>query len=128
MKLKLLDQVNYVRIAAKHHPVKIDPELQDLLEAYQKTEMPENLDEVVDQVQNSIPRYYRVSVSSASRPSPTDLIHEFASFAQKTESEMTHFGFVVVPSSRAAKRTPFSTPATTVAILTFAGSRINNGV
>jgi len=99
MKLKLLDQVNYVRIAAKHHPVKIDPELQGLLEAYQKTEMPENLDEVVDQVQNSIPRYYRVTVSSASRPSPTDLIHEFASFAQKTESEMTHFGFVVVPSS-----------------------------
>ena len=67
MKLELLDQVNYVRIAAKNNPVKIDPELQDLLDAYQKTDIPEDLDTVVDQVQNAIPRYYRVTVSSASQ-------------------------------------------------------------
>lgn len=95
IKLDLLSRVNYNRIAAKANPLKMDSELQNHLDNYLHGEWPQDLDSVTTAIQNAIPRYFRVSITSASRPSATDLVNEFANFVNNTEPQMTHFASLV---------------------------------
>ena len=90
-KVQLLDQLNYPRMAAKMTPLQVDPELQKFLERYQQELPCDNPDEITQNVQASLPRYFRVSVCMATRPNPEDLFREFQPFSQKTDKEMTHF-------------------------------------
>lgn len=91
-KVQLLDQINYARIAAKATPLQVDPELQKFLERYEQELPCDNPDDITQNVQASLPRYFRVSVCTATRPNPDDLFQEFRPFSQKTDREMTHFG------------------------------------
>lgn len=87
----LFDQINYCRIASKCAPLKIDPELEKYLERYAQDVPCDDLDEVAQGVQTSLPRYYKVSACIATRPTSDDLLHELQPFCQKTPLEMTHF-------------------------------------
>lgn len=104
-KVDLFDQINYNRIAAKHAPLKIDPDLQKHLERYLNGAPCDDLNLVTEAVQAELPRYFRVSACTATKPSHTDLLHEFGPFAQKTEPEMTHLACVLIKSTGGLSQT-----------------------
>ena len=104
-KVQLLDQINYARIAAKVSPLQVDPELQKFLERYEQNLPCDNPDEITENVQSSLPRYFRVSVCMATRPNPDDLFREFQPFSQKTDKEMTHFACMVKSSAGGLSQT-----------------------
>lgn len=104
-KASLFDQINYARMAAKMSPLKIDPELQKFLERYNQDVPCDNVDEVANSVQTSLPRYFRVAACTASRPDADQLLGEFQPFSQKTEKEMTHFACLLKSSPGGLSRT-----------------------
>lgn len=104
-KVSLLDQINYVRIAAKLPPLKIDPDLQKFMERYEQGVPCDDLDEVTQSVQTSLPRYFRVSACTATRPNSQELLQEFQPFSQKTDAAMTHFACLLKSSSGGLSQT-----------------------
>lgn len=85
--LDLFDHVNYARMAKKYPPLKMDSELRGYLERYRSLPF-DDLNEITLGVQNSLPRYYRVAVCTATRPALRDLLADLHGFAQETEQQM----------------------------------------
>ena len=94
-KVRLFDEINQARLAAKLEPLKIDAELQKFLERYQQDVPCDKPEEVTEQVQSSLPRYFKVSACTATRTDSAALFREFGSFARETNKDMTHFGCLV---------------------------------
>lgn len=87
----LFDQMNYARLAKKYPPLKLEPELQTYLDRYRELPI-DDLNQITASVQNSLPRYYRVAVCTATRPALRDLLQDFHEFAHNTEKEMNSVG------------------------------------
>ncbi|MBX7207480.1 MAG: transglutaminase-like domain-containing protein [Verrucomicrobiaceae bacterium] len=101
----LLDQINYARIGAKLDPLKTDPELEKFLERY-ATELPcDDADAVTQNLQNTLPRYFKVAVCVATKPDPEELLHEFRPFSEKSSKEMTHFACMLKASAGGLSKT-----------------------
>lgn len=96
-RMDLVDQCNYARMAAKTPPLRVDPELEAWLEKEFPTIDTSDLNKVTEQVQNGAPRYYRVSVCSASSPSLRELLQRFHAYTQRSQPEMTHMAVVMRP-------------------------------
>lgn len=94
-KVRLFDEINQARLAAKLEPLKIDAELQKFLERYQQDVPCDKPEEVTEQVQASLPRYFKVSACTATRTDSAALFREFGSFVRETNKDMTHFGCLV---------------------------------
>lgn len=94
-RVDLVDRLNYARIAARMPDLKLDPELDDWLEQNFPTMVLDDMDAVTRAVQEALPRYYRLSVCTASGPTLKSLLDEFQGFASKTAPEMTHLGFAL---------------------------------
>lgn len=96
-RMDLVDQCNYARLAAKTPTLRVDPEL----EAWLDKEFPNidttDLNKVTEQVQNGVPRYYRVSVCTASSPSLRELLQRFHEYTHRSQAEMTHMAVVLRP-------------------------------
>ena len=94
-RLDLVEQFNYTRMAEKTPTLRVDPEM----EAWLEREFPKidttDLNKVTELVQNGMPRYYRVSVCSASSPSLRDLLQRFHEYSHRSQPEMTHMAIVV---------------------------------
>ncbi len=96
-RMDLVDQCNYARMAAKVPMLRVDPELEGWLEREFPTIDTTNLHKVTEQVQNGVPRYYRVSVCTASSPSLRELLQRFHEYTQRSHAEMTHLAVVLRP-------------------------------
>jgi hypothetical protein len=96
-RIDLVDQFNYARIAAKTPMLRVDPEM----EAWLEREFPKidtaDLNKVTEQVQSGMPRYYRVSVCSASSPSLRELLQRFHEYTHRAQPEMTHMAVALRP-------------------------------
>lgn len=96
-RVDLADQFNYARLAKKSPMLRVDPEM----EAWLAKEFPKidttDLNKVTELVQEGMPRYYRVSVCSASSPSLRDLLTRFHEYTHRDQSEMTHMAVVIRP-------------------------------
>jgi hypothetical protein len=96
-RLDLMDQFNYSRMAAKIPTLRVDPEM----EAWLETEFPKldtsDLNKITEQVQEGMPRYYRVAVCAASSPSLRELLQRFHNYSQRAQPEMTHMAVVLRP-------------------------------
>lgn len=91
----LVDRLNYPRIAAKLPVLRVDTELDTWLEANFPTMDLSNMEVVTREIQGAMPRYFRVSVCSASGPTLRALLDQFQDFSQKLQPEMTHLGCAV---------------------------------
>ncbi len=94
-RVDLMDQFNYARIAAKYQPLRMDPEMDVWLEREFAKIDTSNLNKVTEQVQEGMPRYYRVSVCSASSPSLRELLQRFHEYVHRMQPEMTHMAVAV---------------------------------
>lgn len=96
-RIDLVDQVNYARTAEKMAALKVDPEMEAWLAShYEKLDMTD-LTKVTTQVQDGMPRYFRVSVCSASSPSLKELLQRFHEYVHRDQPEMTHLAVAVRP-------------------------------
>lgn len=91
-RMDLVDQFNYARMAAKTSALSVDPELELWLDKEFPNIDTNDLNKVTEFVQNGMPRYYRVSVCSASSPSLRELLQRFHEYAHRGQPEMTHMG------------------------------------
>jgi len=94
-RMDLVDQFNYARMAAKTPPLSVDPELDLWLEKEFVNLDTTDLNKVTEIVQDGMPRYYRVSVCSASSPSLRELLQRFHDYTHRAQPEMTHMGVVL---------------------------------
>jgi hypothetical protein len=96
-RVDLVDQFNYSRMASKTPMLRVDPEM----EAWLDKEFPKidtsNLNKVTELVQEGMPRYYRVSICSASSPSLRELLHRFHEYSHRAQPEMTHMAVALRP-------------------------------
>lgn len=96
-RIDLMDQFNYSRLAEKTPMLRVDPEM----EAWLDREFPKidtaNLNKVTELVQEGMPRYYRVSVCSASSPSLRELVQRFHEYSHRAQPEMTHMAVALRP-------------------------------
>ena len=96
-RLDLVEQFNYSRMAEKTPMLRVDPEM----EAWLDREFPKidtgDLDKVTELVQEGMPRYYRVSVCSASSPSLRELLQRFHEYSHRAQPEMTHMAIALRP-------------------------------
>jgi hypothetical protein len=96
-RIDLVDQFNYSRMAAKTPMLRVDPEM----EAWLEREFPKidttDLNKVTELVQEGMPRYYRVSVCSASSPSLRELVQRFHEYSHRAQPEMTHMAVALRP-------------------------------
>lgn len=96
-RIDLVDQFNYSRMASKTPMLRVDPEM----EVWLDKEFPKidttNLNKVTELVQEGMPRYYRVSVCSASSPSLRELLQRFHEYAHRAQPEMTHMAVALRP-------------------------------
>jgi len=99
-RVDLVDQINYARTAEKLVPFKVDPEMEKWLASQFETMDLTDLNKVTTQVQDGMPRYFRVSVCSASSPSLKELLQRFHEYVHRDQPEMTHLAVAV--RSRAA--------------------------
>ncbi len=89
-RVDLVDQINYARVAEKLGQLKVDPELEEWLKTnYTKLDT-DDLNKVTTQVQDGMPRYFRVSVCAASSPSMRELLQRFHEYTHRSQPEMTH--------------------------------------
>lgn len=96
-RMDLMDQFNYTRMAAKAQTLSLDPQMEQwLAHEFPKLDTG-NLNKVTEQVQEGMPRYYRVSVCSASSPSLRELLQRFHEYAHRPQPEMTHMAVVLRP-------------------------------
>lgn len=96
-RMDLVDQCNYARLAAKTPALRVDPELEAWLEKEFPSIDTSDLNKVTEQVQNGLPRYYRVSVCTASSPSLRELLQRFHEYVHRSQPEMTHMAVVTRP-------------------------------
>jgi len=96
-RLDLVDQFNYARMAAKIPTLHVDPEMEAWLETEFAKIDTTDLNKVTAQVQDGMPRYYRVAVCAASSPSLRELLQRFHEYAQRAQPEMTHMAVVLRP-------------------------------
>ena len=94
-RLDLMDRLNYPRMGAKQKSLSLDPLLGEWLEEQRETLSTANLNDVTRQVQDALPRYFRVAVSSAFGPSLRGLLQQFHEFTNTTQPEMTHMACLV---------------------------------
>ena len=96
-KVDLVDQMNYARVAAGLPSLQVDPDMEDwLAKNYDKLDT-NDLNKVTTQVQDGMPRYFRVSVCSASSPSLRDLAQRFHEYKHRSQPEMTHLALAIRP-------------------------------
>lgn len=93
----IMDQFNYARMAAKENTLNVDPEMEAWLAAEYPKMDTEDLGKVTEIVQAGMPRYYRVSVCSASSPSLRELVQRFHEYAHRAQPEMTHMAVALRP-------------------------------
>ena len=71
------------------------------MEAWLAREFPKidtnDLNKVTELVQEGMPRYYRVSVCSASSPSLRELLQRFHEYSHRSQPEMTHMAIALRP-------------------------------
>jgi hypothetical protein len=91
-RVDLVDRINYARIAAKHPILKMDQELETWMEQHFPDMVLDDINAVTKQVQEALPRYFRVSVCTAGGPTMRALLDQFQNFSEKTGPEMTHLG------------------------------------
>lgn len=96
-RIDLIDQCNYVRLAAKQSPLRVDPELEDWLERAAPTLNTDNLNQLTEKVQAGVPRYMHVEVCCASSPSLRDLLQRFQDFTRKAPAAMSHMAVLLRP-------------------------------
>ncbi len=96
-RIELVDQFNYARMAAKTPPLRVDPEMETWLEKEFPKIDTTDLNKVTEIVQEGVPRYYRVSVCSASSPSLRELIQRFHEYTHRAQPEMTHMAVALRP-------------------------------
>ncbi len=89
-RLDLVDQFNYSRLASKTATLRVDPEMEAWLDKAYANIDTDDLNKVTTLVQEGMPRYYRVSVCSASSPSLRELLQRFHEYAHREQPEMTH--------------------------------------
>ena len=94
-RIDLVDQVNYARTADRMAPLKVDPEMEAWLTKHYPTLDLADLDKVTAKVQEGMPRYFRVSVCSASSPSLRELLQRFHEYVHRDQPEMTHLAVAV---------------------------------
>lgn len=95
----LVDQLNYVRMEARLPVLYVDAELDGWLEKEFEGLSLANADEVSHRIQTDIPRYFRVSVCTASGPTLKALLQQFHEFGRQVGGEMTHLACAVRPRS-----------------------------
>lgn len=98
-RVDLVDRLNYTRIAAKIPVLKMDPELDTWLETHFPDMVLDDMNAVTKQIEEALPRYFRVSVCTASGPTLRVLLDQFQDFSQRPQPEMTHMGCVVRKSA-----------------------------
>jgi len=86
----LVDRMNYARIAAKLPVLRVDPEMETWLESVFPEMTLDDTAQITQRVQEALPRYFRISICTASGPSLRALLDQFHDFSHSTESEMTH--------------------------------------
>jgi hypothetical protein len=96
-KVDLVDQINYARGAARLPVLQVDPELEGWLAANYERLDTADLNKVTMQVQDGMPRYFRVSICSASSPSLRELLQRFHEFTHRAQPEMTHLAVALRP-------------------------------
>lgn len=94
-RLDLLDRLNYPRLAAGESVLSLDPKLGLWLDERRETLATSDLNQVTRDVQDALPRYFKVAVSSAYGPSLRGLLQQFHDFTSKKQPEMTHLGCLV---------------------------------
>jgi predicted transglutaminase-like cysteine proteinase len=91
----LVDRLNYARIGANLPVLKVDAELETWLQSEFPTMVLGDVNTITRRVQEAVPRYFRVSVCTASGPTLGHLLDQFHDFCQKTDPEMTHLACAV---------------------------------
>jgi len=91
-RVDMVDRLNYTRISGRLPMLRVDAELEKWLEGEFAGMVLEDMNAVTRQVQDAVPRYFRVSVCVASGPTLRALLDQFQDFCQKTQPEMTHLG------------------------------------
>lgn len=94
-RVDLVDRLNYARIAAKMPDLKVDPDLDEWMAKHFPTLALDDMDAVTRKIQEALPRYYHLSICTASGPTLKSLLAEFQEFASKTGPGMTHLGFAI---------------------------------
>lgn len=94
-RLDLVDRLNYPRLATGGSMLSLDPKLGEWLEQRKDSLATSDLNQVTLEVQESLPRYFKVAVSSAYGPSLRGLLQQFHEFTSKKQPEMTHVGCMV---------------------------------
>lgn len=96
-RLDLVDHFNYSRLASKTPLLRVDPEMESWLDKEFAKIDTNDLNKVTSQVQEGMPRYYRVSVCTASSPSLRELLQRFHEYAHRAQPEMTHMAVALRP-------------------------------
>ena len=96
-KVDLVDQMNYARVAAGLPTLRVDPDMEGWLAKHYDQLDTKDLNKVTRQVQDGMPRYFRVSVCSASSPSLRELVQRFHEYTHRTQPEMTHLALAIRP-------------------------------
>ena len=91
----LVDRLNYVRLEARQPVLRVDLELENWLETHFPEMVLDDIQHVTQTVQNAVPRYFRVSVCTASGPTMRALLDQFHEFSRETGPEMTHLACAV---------------------------------
>ena len=94
-RVDLVDQMNYSRIAAKQAVLRVDPELDAWIDQHFPDMVLADMGAVTKQVQDALPRYFRVSVCTANGPTLKTLLEQIQDLAGKSTPEMTHLGCAV---------------------------------
>ncbi|MFN7564824.1 MAG: hypothetical protein ACK5TH_23830 [Prosthecobacter sp.] len=96
-RIDLVDQINYARTADKMSALRVDPEMEKWLSSKFESMDLADLNKVTSQVQDGMPRYFRVSVCAASSPSLKELLQRFHEYVHRDQPEMTHLAVAVRP-------------------------------
>lgn len=94
-KVDLVDRLNYVRMAAGYQTLHVDAGLEKWLAAETSLMVLGDVNAITQRIQAAVPRYFRVSVCTASGPTLRALLEQFHEYAQETRPEMTHLACVV---------------------------------
>ncbi len=96
----LVDRINFVRRNSKRAPVQVDGELQQWLTKASDQIKSDELDSAVKLVQREQPRYFELSVSSASSSRLSELAEKFAEIAAGSSPNSHHMAVLTRPQPR----------------------------
>ncbi|MCW0217573.1 MAG: transglutaminase-like domain-containing protein [Prosthecobacter sp.] len=91
----LVDRLNYARIGAKVPILRVDAELETWLESQFPGMVLDDVNLITQQVQEAMPRYFRLSICTAGGPTLRALLDQFQDYTQSTGAEMTHLACAV---------------------------------